>query len=544
MPKYSRKRNYSRKKGGRFLGKGTYGCTFIPSLLCKNESVPREGISKILINKDDVSKEIEISQKILEIDPERKYFLSSTGNCIHDPKSLNMSTKNGVSCNKYQGYGNTSDRYLIFYPMGGQNIDSIILPSDKYSVFIKSLRNLFEGLVVLHRADMFHADIKGDNILSLYENGNYMNKFIDFGLTSVIRVNGISTLYLLANHEIVNHHPYYPLDIILMTESSRRGLNQYFLDNWNYKTMNYNLYVPQSVYWDSNWNLKISPSSIMQQYNNNRVFYDNMYKSMKSIDIAAFGILLSNLYSRLTGHYSRIDTTTNRDTIAINIPAYKGKIKINDLKVEHFNGDRDIFSWHLSIASNFSLKFFDLIVKMLDINGATRLTAEEALAYFDSIISGVDGIFYDIFDESILKKSLNYINIEVSNPEIVGFPKKFLHPPPFPPSLLPRRPNGQKPPLPPRRPNGQKPPPPPRHQNDPFAPLPPPPRSLNEARPPSANLVPPPRHPPASHFPGSQPFRNLTGVSLGKTKKNNRSVNNAANTATAELKKFKYGLGL
>jgi len=595
MRRYSRKRKYSRKKGGRFIGKGSYGCTFIPSLLCKDERTPREGVSKLLTNKDEAQIEIKISQKLLSIDPERKYFLTSTGDCVHDPSSLNMSEKNGKSCNKYQTGRNTRDRYLIFYPMGGQNIDSVILPSDKYSVFIKSLRNLFEGLVVLHRADIFHADIKEDNILSLYENGNYNTRFIDFGLTSVIRVNGLSTLNILANHEIMNYHPYYPLDVILMTESSRRRINQKFINDWNTKIKTSYLYVPQSVYWDRNWNLNINSDTIMQQYNDNYIFYGDIKRITKSIDIGALGIALYTLYSRLTGHYSRIDNSTSKNTIAINIPGYQGKIQLKDLRVEHFNGDREIYGWHLNIASNFSLKFFDLIIKMLDINGSLRLTAEEALEYFDSILIDIDTIFYGLFDESVLKKSLKYINVKVAEPEFAGFPRVA---PPVSAAFVP---------LPPRRPTGPKPPPrtkafaPPPPSREAFAPLlsrtelfaPPPSREAfapllsrtelfapppsREAfapllpthptthKPPSRfNLAPPASYAPASHFPGSYPvtkealyaparhfpgsypLKNLTGVPLLKTRKNNNnaSLNNTIKTANLELERYKSGLGL
>jgi hypothetical protein len=53
-----------------------------------------------------------------------------------------------------------------------------------------------------------------------------------------------------------------------------------------------------------------------------------------------------------------------------------------------------------------------------------------------------------------------------------------------------------------------------------------------------------PRHKPASHFPRSEPFRNLKTTSLiDKTRKNSRPLN-TANTANLELKKHKSGSGL
>jgi serine/threonine protein kinase len=301
--------------------------------------------------------------------------------------------------------------YLVFYPMGGEGIDKIIIRPDKYGSFIRGFRNLIEGLKILHGANMFHADIKPDNILSKFENNEYNLRFIDFGLTvtdTTLLTYDSYIINVLSSHEYDNYHPYYPIDIILMSRNTRYNNN--FIRNW-YNMVNQYGISPQSSYFDKNYNPIININKLNDQYSNNVKFYNDTSRAVKSIDIAALGISISEVYSRITGHYSRLDVNGN-ETISIKIPGYNYKVFIMELTVKHFKGQQDILNWHLEVAKNVSMNMFYLIRKMINYNGAERVTASEALTIFDKFINNID---YYFSISSLTKRALNMININVDD---------------------------------------------------------------------------------------------------------------------------------
>jgi serine/threonine protein kinase len=91
-------------KGGKFLGKGSYGCVVTPALSCKisksksknskytrksigtqinnNTNNTRKTVSKIVLSPDnDIKDEIYISNKLKSIDPHQKYFVTINEYC-------------------------------------------------------------------------------------------------------------------------------------------------------------------------------------------------------------------------------------------------------------------------------------------------------------------------------------------------------------------------------------------------------------------------------------------------------------------------------
>jgi serine/threonine protein kinase len=477
MTRYTRK-----KKGGRLLGQGQYGCAFEPALKCKGESTIRPGISKLLPYKEDAYKEINTSEKILKIDPSRKYFITSSGNCHHDGISINRSlNKSKRNCKHNPKNKFTSQMYLVFYPMGGEGIDKIIIRPDKYGSFIRGFRNLIEGLKILHGANMFHADIKPDNILSKFENNEYNLRFIDFGLTvtdTTLLTYDSYIINVLSSHEYDNYHPYYPIDIILMSRNTRYNNN--FIRNW-YNMVNQYGISPQSSYFDKNYNPIININKLNDQYSNNVKFYNDTSRAVKSIDIAALGISISEVYSRITGHYSRLDVNGN-ETISIKIPGYNYKVFIMELTVKHFKGQQDILNWHLEVAKNVSMNMFYLIRKMINYNGAERVTASEALTIFDKFINNID---YYFSISSLTKRALNMININVDDTANYSAQSTQLTPPqptylPPPPPFQALKTQQTQPPQP-----TYLPPPPP-----PFQAL-----KTQQTQPPQPTYLPPPPPP-------------------------------------------------
>ena len=61
----------------KFIGRGTYGCTFSPPIPCKTnlqKDTKKKLLGKIFYNSKEMISELEIYQKIMKIDPEGKLF--------------------------------------------------------------------------------------------------------------------------------------------------------------------------------------------------------------------------------------------------------------------------------------------------------------------------------------------------------------------------------------------------------------------------------------------------------------------------------------
>jgi len=392
-------RHTRKQRAGKFIGQGVYGCGFTPSLRCKGESTRRNGLSKMMIDKHAVDEEFEISARIARIDPERKYFLTATGTCEHDQTNINRSVKNSnsgkkESCSKFP-LRNKS--YLIFYEMGGQNLETLKVPVNKYPAFFRGLENLFKGLVVLHKGNIVHADIKPDNIVGkLDPDGTYNIRYIDFGV-SVPNTNTLNNqsdiVHRTSEHTFRNYPPHYPIDSIKYTKGMK--LTREYLINW-YSSRNkkypydsrgiiYHDLYPQKTYWNYVWRIPANLDDIIGIVNQHNEFYTrNTKQAMESLDIYGLGFALSMVYSRLTGHYSRLDSH-NENRIAI-------KFKNNETYIEDLP-ESDVKSWHKKLADEFSIPFYNLISQMMILLSSGRPNAERALRKYQEILVNVDSCF-------------------------------------------------------------------------------------------------------------------------------------------------------
>lgn len=166
------------------LGKGTYGCIYKPPISCKYlkdlNQKNENNIMKVVdtsINSNIL--EIEISAIIRQIDPENEYFLSYTGeNCLID-----QDIKELKSCSAYQKNENRLQIRGYFLKYGGPTLQWFIKNVEiDVGITWKWMKNLIEGISLLHDNNIVHLDIKSNNII-IDENDNTA-KFIDFGLSA------------------------------------------------------------------------------------------------------------------------------------------------------------------------------------------------------------------------------------------------------------------------------------------------------------------------------------------------------------------------
>lgn len=171
-------------KGGKFIGKGGYGCSFgYPPLPCWN---PRGGLSTRRLS-DQISKLMyasEAQQEIVNnrlfraIDPTQTYFISTTDTdrCRPELGATNPSDQLD-KCHLDQ----TQPLELVFFAYGGIDLDNLTLSAKDYAPFFKSLHNVLEGMTLAHANNIVHHDIKPGNIVTqLLPTGEFQTRLIDY----------------------------------------------------------------------------------------------------------------------------------------------------------------------------------------------------------------------------------------------------------------------------------------------------------------------------------------------------------------------------
>ena len=180
------------KYGGEVIGAGGYGCVFKPALKCVNQKKRTKGISKMSTNYESEKEWNELNRvkKYIEKIPDyKKYFLVSGWNRCRPDKLTKKDKTNLYRCEKIIGnisninIDNINDHldnfHIINMPYGGKNLHDMLERREiSISKINKILINLLlNGIIPMNRLDVYHFDIKADNMLY---NKNLV-RIIDFG---------------------------------------------------------------------------------------------------------------------------------------------------------------------------------------------------------------------------------------------------------------------------------------------------------------------------------------------------------------------------
>lgn len=201
-------------KGGKVVGKGTYGCVYNPPMKCKGETIREDDTISKLMDKTEAVKEVTEMSVIDNIDPEYEFHVELRRIC--DPgapiKGIDYRVgADGKIINKCPMMDdvlqhknmsrmieelNKKNLKLVKYEDGGQNLATFIgneigsLDTDpaKSAFFLRlflSMENLFKGLVVMDRHEFCHFDIKLENIVikPQTDGERFTLKYIDFGMS-------------------------------------------------------------------------------------------------------------------------------------------------------------------------------------------------------------------------------------------------------------------------------------------------------------------------------------------------------------------------
>jgi hypothetical protein len=239
------KNNYKKRKGGKVLASGGFGCVFKPSLICEGQKKRNPGaVSKLMLKKYALAEydEIKNIQKILdEIPNYTNYFLINDFSiCV--PSTLNKEDLHGYKrkCKAFKkdkitkgSLNDAREKLMILnMPDGGNPFDDYIYKNNfdtNLSILNESMIELLnKGILPMNKLNVFHSDIKESNILVQQNNSTLNTRLIDWGLS----VNYIPFKNQSFPHNWRNRPLQFniPFSIILFTDDFYTKYSDYLKD--------------------------------------------------------------------------------------------------------------------------------------------------------------------------------------------------------------------------------------------------------------------------------------------------------------------------
>jgi serine/threonine protein kinase len=411
-----------KQKAGKYVQRGSYGCTYRPALYCEGDSERQpNSISKLMLS-EQAEKEYKKQEIFQEIDPDRKFFVTASRICKPDLTKLDPLENNTGSCElvfKATNNAKTRERYknrkfnlstakIIEYPDAGQDLTRVSLKISQYYEYFKGFANLFQGLAKLHEAGHYHLDIKPDNIVLKEMDGIFSMRFIDFGFSC----NAATFHQTLTNKRLEELYKYWPLDIQFprFTYDEEPFENNYVFEEIqdDHKKILEALYqvtkqkvnpktrVPESyieyvvaIPYDIIANISTIPyEDYIHGYDKDLGLYKK-YKKMltrnddtnalkallPTIDIYSLGVTMSLLFTVYVGIMQEDD------------------FKIKIVKPTPFNSELVKKNTLDSFLKDVASPFIELIKKMMDMDFTLRPTAGQAYEEYIKILAAMEPYF-------------------------------------------------------------------------------------------------------------------------------------------------------
>lgn len=390
---------------------GTYGCVIRPAYLCnKTFSKNNDTISKIFKNKNYWEDEINLNLNVLKLDPNNLFTIKMIDNCEF---LYTNEFKNNIDNFSKTIIFNTSkpnDKlYQIIYEYGGIDLYELFKnPKLLYKInivdFLSNFINIFEGVNILNLNNLYHTDIKPDNILFNFTN----NKFylIDFGLlTDFNNLYDLHSVYNF-NNKVLDFYPneFNILAYIFFTSNpTEKNIDDIHLNfNSLYKNILedlfiqikkkylnkknnhlkqlYNLIELINIKKDNLDDIKIIYSNFIKTFNKDKsllidiITNPNYYFiNNETISDKAENIIIHNNINIICGNANNIKTKIDVYMLGITILYIILNIYI------HLDEKNGIF--------NIPLGLFDLIAHMIDLNPCSRFTIKNALEQYKKLFS-------------------------------------------------------------------------------------------------------------------------------------------------------------
>jgi hypothetical protein len=232
--------------GGNVVASGSYGCVFIPELKCKNsKKTLKKGksyISKLQIKKHGIFeyKQIQTLKKLLSKIPNyNDYFLLDVTLCEPDvisKKDLHLFDKkcgtlyeNGINS---KNINQKLDKLnILIMQNGGETLDDFYSKYENNHHILKQLLlSLFKlknnAILPMVKLGIVNTDIKTNNVLIIFENGQYYVRIIDWGL-SVIHSGYINEIPETMQNNMFQFNV--PFSVIILSNSFKRDYESFIL---------------------------------------------------------------------------------------------------------------------------------------------------------------------------------------------------------------------------------------------------------------------------------------------------------------------------
>lgn len=192
------RRSTRRRRGGKLVSQGSYGCGFYPPLRCSNNSMADPAFfSKVMVDGDAV-KEMEEVTRVRELDPDYAYSLYPARLCDLHPNNVAEKAENFADCKLLDPEENIRNTFRDFrvlqIPRGErdlfQHLTQVLITKTirAHRALFGGLRNLIVGMVHFHRNGLYHMDIKLQNTVI---DTDLVCRYIDFGLSTTGKVNSV-----------------------------------------------------------------------------------------------------------------------------------------------------------------------------------------------------------------------------------------------------------------------------------------------------------------------------------------------------------------
>lgn len=378
-----------RYKGGRFLGKGSYGCTFgFPPLKCTGEAVRKsdEYISKYIV-KDEARKEGIKSKWFKKFDPDDRYFLTASAICDLDVGDIQPANE-FAKCHIPVAPGNK----LIFFKNAGTDLFKFKPTPDQMIPFYQSLPHLFEGLALAHKNRTYHRDIKLENVVTMQQpDGRFLTRFIDLGLGVTHPIKAIT-----AGRYYGHFYVYWPFDIYFVyrdrdtvqTRLNRLVAGEIFSDRYPlfinkivelFPTLYYPFFKPDGspfILYDQMLTILTSPENLALTFE----------KRIELADVYSLGILIFQCF-RYLGLTVLFDGVSFSGVLNI-IDKFNNhaQIDFNDLGGWPLFFNATLRAWYHNVASKIYVPVLNLVKGLCDSDPTKRWTLEAAEIHYIDIL--------------------------------------------------------------------------------------------------------------------------------------------------------------
>lgn len=392
-----------RLRGGRYVGKGTYGCGFSPALRCEGETVRKFGLFTKLMIEEEAENERAKRRIIQPVDPDMKYILYPVKICkVNEALIGPGNPENNVQSCSLAKY--PDELYLaraVQYIDGGIDLEKFVVESYKVLPIFQSLPNLFLGLYKMHKAGVSHNDIKPGNIvLKEEEGGSFITRFIDIGFVHTMS-EGIThgdDMPFAANYYPWSYEMRFSIaPIEIPTEKS--------VQDW-YEAYKYDMfkYLPHEHLYKSDGTKKFTVSqaqSLLETFIHKaenqvpEVIETKERKQLvqkkiselvlQKVDTYSLGNVLLYIYNRLIHH------RLYKGTIEFHIARTKTYHDVDTLERQGLPGATK--EWHQKVAREISKPYIQMCLTMMDLDPAKRRPLPILLVTYKKILKKMETYF-------------------------------------------------------------------------------------------------------------------------------------------------------